>query len=329
MALVTLFTSPKPFSDPFIAMLQRNALGSWRALGSAVEVLLFGLESGVAEAAAEFGFRHHPAVRRSRFGTPLISDMFERAQALARTPWVAFVNADIILLPDFLAALEALNPYLGRRRLLVSARRWETEIRQLLDWNTLDRVALARQARSQRLNPMGMDLFVFPRASLRHLPPFAIGRAGWDNWMIYHARHELRAWVVDATPDITVIHQIHDYRHLPDGRPHFQHEESQENIRLAGGVGRMYALWEATHWLQRGHLRRAPWHWMRLNRWLERLLLRPGQPHKGPRRVLLRLLRRRWQRPWLETTPWWLDYYGPEILQPSLQQPTLQAPART
>ncbi len=323
MAHITLFTSPKPFDDPFIAMIQRNAFGSWRALGPQVEVVLFGIEAGVAEAAAEFGFRHQPAVRRNRFGTPLIADMFAQAQAQATTPWLAFLNADIILLPDFLRGLHALEPYLGRRRLLVSARRWETAITEPLDWATLDPAALARTARGQPLNPTGMDVFVFPRGSLRDLPDFAIGRAGWDNWMIYHARRA-RAWVVDATPDITVVHQRHDYRHLPGGRPHYQHEESRENVRLAGGVDKLYTLWEATHWLQGGRVRRAPWHWMHIARRLELTLLRRGQPHKGPRRVLLRWIRRRWQRPWLERGAWWLDYYGPSIVTPPPQ--TLPSP---
>ncbi len=319
MAIVTLFTSPKPFDDPFIAMLQRNALGSWRALAPQVDVLLFGMEAGVAEAAAEFGFRHQPAVRRSRFGTPLISDLFAQAQELATTPWLAFVNADIILLPDFLGALRALEPYLGRRRMLVSARRWETEVTEPLDWAALDRDALAAHARQQRLNPAGMDLFLFPRGALRDIPPFSIGRAGWDNWMIYHARREQRGWVVDATPDLTVVHQVHDYRHLPGGKPHFQHEESLENVRLAGGVDKLYTLWEATHWLQEGRVRRAPWHWFRLSRRIELALLRRGQPQKGWRRVLLRWVRRKWQRPWLESTRWWLDYYGPDIVRPRPQ----------
>ena len=31
------------------------------------------------------------------------------------------------------------------------------------------------------------------------MPDFAIGRAGWDNWMIYHARQQ--GWpVIDGTP---------------------------------------------------------------------------------------------------------------------------------
>ena len=32
-----------------------------------------------------------------------------------------------------------------------------------------------------------------------------------------------------------IIHQNHDYSHLPGGQPHYNHPETDENIRLAGG----------------------------------------------------------------------------------------------
>ena len=46
MPLITLFTAPKPFTNPHIALIQRNALRSWQALGTEVEVLLIGQEEG-------------------------------------------------------------------------------------------------------------------------------------------------------------------------------------------------------------------------------------------------------------------------------------------
>ena len=32
--LLTLFTAPKPFTNPHIALIQRNAIRSWMALGA-------------------------------------------------------------------------------------------------------------------------------------------------------------------------------------------------------------------------------------------------------------------------------------------------------
>jgi len=74
------------------------------------------------------------------------------------------------------------------------------------------------------------------------MPQFAIGRAGWDNWMIYWARRQ--GWpVVDATWDIFIIHQNHDYSHLPGGKPHYRQPESFDNIRMAGAGWSRGSCW--------------------------------------------------------------------------------------
>ena len=55
--MLTIFTAPKPFTNPHIDLIQRNAIRSWVALGPEVEVLLIGEEEGLAEAARELGVR--------------------------------------------------------------------------------------------------------------------------------------------------------------------------------------------------------------------------------------------------------------------------------
>jgi hypothetical protein len=81
---------------------------------------------------------------------------------------------------------------------------------------------------------MGSDFFLFPRSCYADMPAFAIGRAGWDNWMIYKSRRE--GWAtVDVTPSVMIVHQNHDYSHLPGGQPHYKHPETDVNIQLAGG----------------------------------------------------------------------------------------------
>ena len=101
MPLITLFSAPKPFTDPHIAMIQRNAIQSWKALGEDVEVLLLGEEKGLEQAAQELGVRWIPELERNSDGTPLISSMFEQAVKNGQGKLMAIVNADIILLPDF------------------------------------------------------------------------------------------------------------------------------------------------------------------------------------------------------------------------------------
>ena len=50
--MITVFSIPKPFTGD-IALIQRNAVRSWSALGPDVQVVLVGDESGIADAAHE------------------------------------------------------------------------------------------------------------------------------------------------------------------------------------------------------------------------------------------------------------------------------------
>ena len=100
MPLITLFSAPKPFTNPHIAMIQRNAIKSWTLL-SDVEVILLGEEEGLAEAAKELGVKHIAHVASNANGTPLISSMFKLARENSSSDLLCIINADMILMPDF------------------------------------------------------------------------------------------------------------------------------------------------------------------------------------------------------------------------------------
>src|SRR5258708_7527300 len=103
MPLITLFSAPKPFTDPHIAMIQCNAIQSWTLLPD-VEVILLGEETGLAEAARELDVKHLPNVARNESGTPLISSMFQLARENNHSDLLCIINADMILMPDFVEA---------------------------------------------------------------------------------------------------------------------------------------------------------------------------------------------------------------------------------
>ena len=114
MALITLFSAPKPFTDPHIAMIQRNAIRSWTLLPE-VEVILLGEEDGLAQAAKEFGVKHLPNVERNESGTPLISSMFELARENSTRDLLCIVNTDMILMSDFVESAKACRSRFGGR----------------------------------------------------------------------------------------------------------------------------------------------------------------------------------------------------------------------
>src|SRR5215472_6961866 len=75
--MLTFFATAKPFIGQN-AIIQRNALESWKQLSPEVEVILFGDEPGAAEICGELGLHHEPQVKRHESGMKFLNYMFER-----------------------------------------------------------------------------------------------------------------------------------------------------------------------------------------------------------------------------------------------------------
>lgn len=266
--LLTLFTTPKPFKDPHIITIQRNALRSWQALGDEVEVLVIGNDEGVAENTRELGLRHIPEVRCNTHGTPLISSMLEQARTHSDSPYLAIINTDIILFPDILKAVRATSN--AFERFVMIGQRWDMDVTAELEAGAQAFAQFKKDVKTKgNLHPpMGSDYFLFPRECYASIPDFAIGRAGWDNWFIFKSRWE--DWkLVDATKDVTIVHQSHDYRHLPGGQAHYRLPETDENVEQAGGYHTIFTMADAQYNLVKGRVERRPLTWARFAREVE------------------------------------------------------------
>jgi len=288
MAFLTIFTAPKPFKDSHIDTIQRNAIRSWQYLGDDVDVLLIGEEIGLAEVAQEFGVKHLPDVTRNNWGTPLVSSIFALARENSQAPVLAYVNADILLLPDFREIAHQVAAQI--EKFLIVGRRWDLDVQQQIEFTNSWDSNLRSFAKNQGLlhAPSGSDYFIFPRRIFSEIPDFAIGRAGWDNWMIYQGLQQ--NWpVVDASESLMIIHQNHDYGHLPDGQMHYDLEETHINAELGGGMQNMYMTLDANHEFIDGSVRPVRFHPARIVRKLERLVYSPDQ--RGFRWMLTRRLR--------------------------------------
>lgn len=279
---LTIFSMPKPFRGP-IATIQRNAIRSWTLLRPACEVILLGDEFGTAEVARELGVRHLPQVAVNEYGTPRIDSIFEAAQRAGRHELQCYVNCDIILMGDFLRAVAQVAH--AKRRFLMVGQRWNMDVQELLEFETQWEERLHARARhqGQLFVATGMDYFVFPRGLWGRIPPFAIGRTAWDNWLLYRAR-AVRAPLIDATRVVMAIHQNHDYAHHPEGaRGVWQGVEAKRNLELAGGWPHMFMVKDATHVLLPAGLRLALDHWRlwRLVRTLPALYPNMPAPLRG------------------------------------------------
>jgi hypothetical protein len=220
--VITLFALPRRFEGEAAAH-QRRALASWARLGPEVEVLLIGNDRGIAEAAADAGVRHKPKVAINDFGTPLLDSAFAIARDTSERRLLAYVNADIVLRDDFVRTIRGIRfasfLCVGRRR----------------------------ESSGELAPPDAIDYFVLDRTGpLTDLPPFAVGRPGWDNWMIYRAR-SLRIPVIDATRTITALHPQHGYDHVPRRTGYrWTGPEADANFALINGLERFQTR-HATH----------------------------------------------------------------------------------
>ncbi len=297
MTELTIFTAPKPFTDPHIAAIQRNAIQSWMRLGEGVQVILMGTDTGVDTLAAEWGLLHVPEVATNDKGVPYIGDMFTLARKHSDAPVLAIVNADILLFADFLQA--ARLAHRQWEKFVLVGQRWDLDVTGLLEFSEgwQERLLADSHTRGRLHNPAGSDYFIFSRPVYQEVPDFTIGRAGWDNWMIYHARRQ--PWkVLDATADITIIHQNHDYGHLPGGKIHYRLPESEQNVTLGGGEHKMDNLIDIDNILVDGQARRKQLTWFRLVRKAERLLQPKGSAGKVRNRlyVITKRTRKRLQK---------------------------------
>jgi len=268
-APLTIFATPKKF-EGHIGVIQRNAIHSWTRISPRPNTLLFGAEPGTSEIAREFGLAHVPNIKCNQWGTPLVSDLFDQAEKATGSPVLCYVNSDIILFDDFARAIvrvAGLTP-----NFLMVGRRTDLDVKEQISFRDGWADALRRRARSEGKLQIArsIDYFAFSRGLYPAMPPLAIGRFWWDNWLLWKAR-SLQAAVVDATREVLIIHQNHDYAHTGYGRRKEEvmvSEESILNARLTcadsadyddGYFWRYaYTIDDATHRLTLGGLSTNP-----------------------------------------------------------------------
>ena len=243
--MVTIFACPKPFRG-HAGAIQRNAIKTWMRLHPRPEVILFGDDEGTSEVTQELGLRHISAVQHSEWGTPLVSDMFEKVQALASHDVLCYVNADILLLDGLVDAVKHVASW--RDRFLMAGRKTDIDLDQAAACKSeedQERLLVQVSQRKKAVWPGALEYFVFSRGLFADIPPFGIGRTVWDNWLVWKAR-SLRVSFVDASALIIAAHPIHDYSHHPQGRRGvYQGEEAIWNQSLAGR--HLGTIEDATH----------------------------------------------------------------------------------
>jgi len=205
----SIFSVPTAFQG-VKKVQQMNAVRSWMHLDPKPEVLLFGNAEGVDECAQRLGCSHVPDVQCNEYGTPILADVFKKAQQQAKHDILCFTNADIILRPDVeLALIRVLAEFDGL--FLMTGLRWDVDIHWAVSFSDgwADRLADRAVVDGKFHSNTGADYFIFRRGTFDEMPEFLVGRTAWDNWCILDTvRGGLP--VIDVTEAVLVIHQNHE-----------------------------------------------------------------------------------------------------------------------
>lgn len=254
--MITMFTIPKAFKGN-MKVIQDNAIKSWQMLDPKPEIILYGNDPGVKEAAKRLKVKHVPNVKCNRHGTPYLDRIFRDADKRAKNKLMCFMNADIIFLTNINDCIKQV-PY---KKYLFIGRRFDVKIEKLINfkdkkWKEKIYNHLIKKG---TFHTMGTDYFVYNKGLFAKMPNFVIGRGCNDSWKILSAL-EQRVPVIDASDVIVAVHQNHDYSHLKNA-PHqkyYKTEEGKRNIRLARfDKVRPPSFYDSTHLFTKKGIKRA------------------------------------------------------------------------
>jgi hypothetical protein len=228
---ISLITTLKPFKG-LARIHQINSLQSWAKFIEGAEIIVVGESEGFETILSEFKFniKWVKEVKTSYSGAPYLDDMIKKGLENARYDFVCIINADTILLSDFVHSISKLiNIY--DDNFLLTSRSFPLNINTIIDFDQPEVEACLKYKARKRyihrdITSLPTDFYFFHREFLSNakIPPFIYGRGVFVRWYIYHA-HCKRIPIIDATPVITAIHQTHSFDYIKD---HDVQEELQK-----------------------------------------------------------------------------------------------------
>lgn len=230
--MLTIFSTCKPFKHPF-NIHQKNSITSWTLLKPRPEIILFGEESG--EIAKQLDVTYIPEIERQD-NKPRVDEMWRVAQDVGGTDTFCYINSDIILLQNFINAIQLVQQQFDN--FLIAGQRYDLDLNVEIDfipkWQNVlvECVEMCGGLHA----PCGKDYYIFSRGIFREMPPFLIGVNGWDNWVLDTAiRQDIPT--IDATEEITAIHHNHEKTaHQARGLSHnlglFDHRKQRSFINV-------------------------------------------------------------------------------------------------
>ena len=193
-------------------------------------------------------FRVLVATKKNEHGVPLLGHMYKtmmRACPSAKT--YTYVNGDIIGTSDFVRTIEAVM-HVGEF-LMVGRRtnvKWEKVYRTKDAGFSFD----DHFANGLLFATNAQDYFTVTKHAIdwNSIPPFVIGRAAYDNWLVDHIYHNPSVVLIDATKTVRMVHQTDEEGPTAHGGRMVKSKADRQYNRILGK-----GQWD------HGHTTHAPW----------------------------------------------------------------------
>lgn len=208
--MITLLTSPKEFIGD-IGRNQIAAIKSWKAIHSAVEIILYGKSNTAYEVSEAMGLKYVPDISSTLTGLPFFNAIARHAKFHAKYDVQIYLNADIMLNNAVITILK----YITFKKFLIVGQRIDLPKDVYIDLNCGNSLKELRRLAERGVTKLhaisGKDYFIFSRGLWDNLENLVIGRGGYDTALIaFCLRNKIP--IVDATLAIPAIHLYHEYK---------------------------------------------------------------------------------------------------------------------
>lgn len=239
--MLILVTTFKPFTDPFVSMIQENAIKSWKMLNGVRKIVVCGNDIGFEDICNKYNLIHEPYVKNVN-NIPTIKGLFQIGNKHRNNnEYICYTNGDVIYTEEWIANVEnfkynyyitedKFKYYNNYEKFLLLGRRFDWIKPQYVSFNNfyhnLDKYEVFKNGKYHPkfgIEYMIIDKYIF---STFGDEPFdknlVVGSPGWDLLLLAQAIENKRM-VVDLsnTTERSVIHQEHPRTFQRDKGPNF------------------------------------------------------------------------------------------------------------
>lgn len=207
-----IFSIPKPFVDKKTILAQKNAILSWLQIVPKENIIIFSNDLSTQNFCKSYELNCISDIKINAKGTPFLTDAFNKVEQYFNADIYTYINADIILLPQFDSIIKNLSSQLSE--FLAIGCRWNVDIDFEIDFNVIDwanRLEDFTRTHGQITNTTWTDYFTFTKGFWNNsIPEFLIGRTIFDVWFLTYALLNYKN-IVNVTENNLVVHQNHTY----------------------------------------------------------------------------------------------------------------------